>query len=192
MSNSRKYQRYFKPISKEQFSSAGTIRSQGRVGQTSLSQSYSRTPCIGTSPVGHGGHNGKYYNNLVFSCCSSSNSQGQSSKTTKGLLLSTVTNPTSVYNTTCTGKCGTVMIKDFSPETHSQSALLQRKNNKNMQQNWSHLKGTHGKYCHCASSYHIGGRLFTNEPYAKTVTPMSSGEYLHTQYLYKNKTEDCC
>lgn len=198
MSNSRKYQRYFKPISKEPFSSAGTNRSQGWVGQTSLSQSYARTPFVGTSPVGYGSRRGEYSRDIVFSCCSSSSSEGKSSKTTKGFLLSTVKNPTSVYNTSCQGEstCTRNIVKDFSPENNSQSILLKRKKNKQMQQ-WPDLNGTEGKlyYCNVCSgttSYHIGGRVVTNEPYAKRVAPMSSGEYLDTQYLYNHKTEDCC
>ena len=204
MSKSRKYQRYFQPISKEPFSTAGTNRSQGRVGQTSLSTSYTRTPFIGTSPVNYGDN----YDNIVFSCCSSSASQGKSSKTTKGFLLSTVENPTSVYNSTCISNCNNNnIVKDFSPENNSQGVLTQRNQTKNLQQNWPELIGNAGKYYTCNScsypdgtpdpvkggtSYHIGGRLVTNEPYAKRVAPMSSGEYMRTQFLYQNKTEECC
>lgn len=191
MSNSRKYQRYFQPISKEHFSTAGTIRSQGRVGQTSLSQSYSRTPCIGTSPVGYGGCCGTYNASIIFPCCNSSSSEGKSTKTNKGFLMSTVEYPTSVYNNTCIGHCNKKVVKDFSPENNSESARLQRTKHIQMQQ-WNNLNGELGKTCPCSTSYHIGGRMITNEPYTKRVSSMSSGEYMNTQYLYNNKTEECC
>lgn len=163
MSNSRKYQRYFKPISKESFSISGTRRSQGRIGQTSHRES----------------------------CCSSSASEGKSNKTNKGFLLSTVEYPTAIYNTSCNGACNRIVVKDFSPENSSQSVLLQRKKNIQMQQ-WNNLNGEMGKTCQCATTYHIGGRVITNEPYTKRVAPMSAREYMNTQYLYNNKTEECC
>ena len=58
MSASRKYQRYFKPISREPFSVAGTVRAQGRVGQTSHTRSNTGTLFKGNTPIGHGGENG--------------------------------------------------------------------------------------------------------------------------------------
>ena len=197
MSASRKYERYFKPISREPFSTAGTIRSQGWVGQTSLNKHYSRTPFVGTSPVGYGSMRGMEPSEIVFSCCSSSRSEGKSSKTTKGFLLSTMEHPTSVYNTFCTDTCIKNIVKDFSSDNKSQSAFSQRKHNKNVQQNWRDLDGTVGKCYTCVDDnggtpYHIGGRLVPQILYAKEVSALSSSEYMRTQYLYKNKTEDCC
>ena len=53
---SKKYERYFKPVSRNGFSSSGTYRGQGRVGQTSL-------------------------NRTGNSCCAGSRSDGKSSIT---------------------------------------------------------------------------------------------------------------
>ena len=82
MSASRKYERYFKPISKSQFSTAGTIRAQGRVGQTSLSRSLVNTPFRGVEPRGNGGCCGTYNRtNIVQSGVKSTNVMlGPSSK----------------------------------------------------------------------------------------------------------------
>ena len=66
MSNSRKYERYFKPISKKKFSTAGTIRSQGRVGQTSLGRTLVHTPFRGAYPMGSGGCCGTYTESIVL------------------------------------------------------------------------------------------------------------------------------
>lgn len=208
----RKYERYFNPISRESFSTAGTHRNQGRVGQTSLSRSLVRTTRIpGTAlPTGNGGTCGKYPVNIVNSCCKGSHSDGQTSMTTKGLLLSRVRNPTGVYNTACAepGACNKPTVKNFDPAIHSNETLLRRLRAKNMQQNWPNLDGRsalpvcgeEGYIYNCNScgpggappSHYIGTRKFTNEPYAKRVAPMDIGEYLRTQYLYKNPTENCC
>ena len=100
--NSRKYQRYFKPISSTSFSTGGTHRNQGRVGQTSLSRSLVHTPFRGTQPVGHGSNvQTGYPKSIVNSCNDSSKSDGQTNMNNRGLLLSRVTNPTSVYNNSC-------------------------------------------------------------------------------------------
>ena len=92
---SKKYERYFKPVSRNGFSSSGTYRGQGRVGQTSL-------------------------NRTGNSCCIGSRSEGKSSINTKGLLLSRVTNPTSVFNSRCDSKCSKPIVKYITPLTQSE------------------------------------------------------------------------
>ena len=210
--SSRKYERYFNPISRQSFSTAGIHRNQGRVGQTSLSRSLVRTTRISRTdiPTGSGGTNGNYPISIVNSCCKGSHSEGQTSMTTKGLLLSRVRNPTGVYNTSCAedGACQKITVKNFDPAIHSNETRIKRLRAKNMQQNWPNLDGRaaitecgeEGYIYNCKScgpggtplSHYIGTRKFTNEPYAKRVAPMDVGEYLRTQYLYKNPTENCC
>ena len=102
---SRKYERYFNPVSRNGFSSSGTSRSQGRVGQTSLSRT------------------GR-------SCCVGSKSNGQSSMTSKGLILSRVVNPTGVYNSSCENQCGNRnLYKNVTPKTAGEKIEETRKKN---------------------------------------------------------------
>jgi hypothetical protein len=54
-------------VNQPQFSINGTRRSQGYVGQTSLSRSFPITPMRGSVPIGHGGCCGKYaMNNVTY------------------------------------------------------------------------------------------------------------------------------
>lgn len=165
MSKSRTYERYFKPISKTPFSSSGTIRSQGRVGQTSLSRSITRTSFRGENANGHGGVSG---NSIVYSCCGSTPSLGYLS----------VKNRPSKVNT----------VKDFSPENNSQSGLLEKTLRKMHQstpiQNQAKRLQT--------GMYFMGRRRFNLKPYTKHVSPLSSSHYTQTQYLYTHPTEPCC
>ena len=204
----RKYERYFSPISREPFSTAGTHRNQGRVGQTSLSRSLARTTMIPRTavPTGNGGHYGQYAVNVVGSCCKSSHSDGQTSMTSKGVILSRVTNPTAVYNTACDkpGACNKPTVKNFDPAVHSGEMLIRRVRAKNMFENWDKLSGDVSLYegykykCNSCgpggtpAEHYIGTRKFTNEPYAKRMAPMDISEYLRTQYLSKNATERPC
>lgn len=197
MSASRKYQRYFKPISRTPFSTAGTIRAQGRVGQTSLSRNTARTPFKGTAPVGNGGDGGRYVTSIVVSCNESSPSNGQTTMTSRGHILTSVVHPTAVFNSDCaTNKCGaTQTVKDFSPENASQSTLLQKNNASVMQRTWPDLTGIlciPPADCTACEPHFIGSRKFTSTPYTKRVASVSSSDYMRTQYLYKNPTEQCC
>ena len=198
----RKYERYLNPISRTSFSTAGTHRNQGRVGQTSLSRTLVRTTYLSRTnvPMGSGGCCGEDV--IVNSCCKGSHSEGRSTINTKGHILSTVTNPTAVFNSSCEapGSCNTQTVKNFDPAIHSNEMYLRRTKAKNLQYNWPKLDGTQGFKYECNScepggnpvSHFIGGRKITNKPYAKRMAPMDSSEYLTTQYLYNNPTEDCC
>ena len=195
MSASRKYERYFKPISKSQFSTAGTIRSQGRVGQTSLSRSLVNTPFRGVEPRGNGGCCGTYDKNIVNSCCATTPSNGQTSINTIGLKLSRVKHPTSVFNYSCQDSCKIDVlnkgkkpippstkqfgsVKDFSPLNHSQSSLIKNKNAKIMQSEWNSVNGKLGKK---------NGNIAKVPPVAT-----SSSQYMKTQFVYNNPTHNCC
>ena len=129
MSASRKYQRYFKPISRTPFSTSGTVRAQGRVGQTSISRTTTRTPFKGMSPIGNGGDNGKYVINVVLSCCGESvPSNGQTAMTSRGHILSRVVHPTAVFNSGCIdNKCGAVQtVKDYGQDNATQSMRVMK------------------------------------------------------------------
>ena len=180
--SSRKYQRYFKPISSQPFSTAGTHRNQGRVGQTSLSRSIVHTPFRGPDPMGHGANAVTGYPvNIVNSCCKSSHSDGQSNMTSKGLFLSRVTNPTSVYNESCIDHpCNKPTFKNTSAEYHSQGSLTRRNVNKMMALNYNNLDGSSAKETG-PQAVNLQGPM----PFAKNVAPVSSSEYMRTALPYK-------
>ena len=196
MSASRKYQRYFKPISREPFSVAGTVRAQGRVGQTSHTRSNTGTLFKGNTPIGHGGENGSYVSSIVMSCNESSPSNGQSTMSTKGHIMSRIVHPTAVFNTGCSiNKCGVVQtVKDFSPENASHSALIKKNNAKSMQVNGGETENVIIPPASCCSdeTYFIGTRRFTKSTYTKRLASIPSSEYVRTRYLYSHPTEPCC
>ena len=195
----RKYERYFSPISRKPFSTAGTFRGQGMVGQTSLTRPQINTPFRGAHAIGNGGCCGTYNREVVFnSCCNATPSNGQSNMNTKGFFASRIGYPTAVYNDDCKMSCknrvlnkscnvkipnSTVQcggVKDYSPLNLSQSSYLQNQNAKVMQQSWPRINGKRGQR-----------RL--RGPYTKTPNvAMSSSEYQKTQFLFKNATEECC
>jgi hypothetical protein len=76
------------------FSTSGTVRTGNYIGKTSMNSSV-HTPFRGAYPMGHGGSNGSY---IVNNCSAGTPSNGQSTMTTSGLLLSKVKHPTAVYN----------------------------------------------------------------------------------------------
>ena len=180
--SSRKYQRYFKPISSQPFSTAGTHRNQGRVGQTSLSRSIVHTPFRGSKPMGHGANAVTGYPvNIVNSCCKSSHSDGKSNMTSNGLFLSRVTNPTSVYNESCIDHpCNEPTFKNTSPEYHSQGSLVRRNVNKLMAIHYDDLDGSRAKATGPQAT-NLQGPM----PFAKNVAPISSSEYMRTALPYK-------
>ena len=186
MSASRKYQRYFKPISRVPFSTSGTVRARGGVGQTSLSRSTTRTPFKGVAPVGNGGNNGNYVRNVVWSCNESSPSSGQTVMTSRGHILSRVVHPTAVFNKDCIdNNCGAVQtVKDYSQENASQSMRLAKNNAVIMQKSWPELTGQNARSNDVSKE--------TSAPYTKRVETLSSGNYMRTQYLYQHPTEPCC
>ena len=180
--SSRKYQRYFKPISSQPFSTAGTHRNQGRVGQTSLSRSIVHTPFKGANPIGHGANTSTGYPvNIVNSCCKSSHSVGKSNMTSNGLFLSRVTNPTSVYNEDCIDHpCNKPTFKNTSAEYHSQGSLMRRNVNKLMSIHYDELDGSSAKTSG-PQAVNLQGPM----PFAKNVAPISSGEYMQTALPFK-------
>ena len=185
--NSRKYQRYAKPISATPFSTAGKTRNQGRVGQTSLSRSIVHTPFRGENPVGHGANPTTGYPvNIVNLCNNSSKSNGQTSMTNKGVILSRVTNPTSVYNKSCIeNPCNNPTFKNTSAEYHSAGSLTRRNVNHLMALQYNKLDGSTAKE-KGATAVNLKGPF----PFAKNVSSMSSSEYMRTGLPFKTCIED--
>ena len=198
--NSRKYQRYFKPISSTPFSTAGTHRNQGRVGQTSLSRSLVHTPFRGSEPRGHGSNYLTGYPvNIVNSCNESSHSNGQTNMNSNGLILSRVTNPTAVYNKSCLDNpCNKPAFSNTSPEYHSSGSLTRRNVNKLMALQYNKLDGSTAKSGgDLANPRSLPARnvLQGPLPIAKNMNTMSSSEYMRTALPYQtcmNNAKDSC
>jgi hypothetical protein len=95
---------YNRPISGQKnvgFALNGTLRSQGYVGQDSISHKVIKTPFKGNYPVGHGGHLGKYVVNKISSSYSSSNDPNIIKKSTMnnlGHIFSSLLYPTTKKN----------------------------------------------------------------------------------------------
>jgi hypothetical protein len=161
------------------FSTSGTVRTGNYIGKTSMNSSV-HTPFRGAYPMGHGGSNGSY---IVNNCSAGTPSNGQSTMTTSGLLLSKVKHPTALYNKDCDSQCSVPIHKDTSPLNHSSgihtktlvSKQLGACNNTNVTTNIVNCSDMCG-----ASSYHIGGKKYVLEPYVKDVATMSASEYLIT------------
>lgn len=185
---SKTHERYFKPVSRNGFSSAGTSRNQGRVGQTSLSRSLVHTPFKGAEPMGTGGCCGTYKTNIVNNCCASTPSDGSSSMTSKGVFLSRVVNPTSVYNESCNSGCAKNIYLDTSPLNNSASAHTKSKVNQQMAKCYVRREdaGKWGCDTDCgAGGYYIGGKYFQFTPYAKPTNILGAQEYQDTALVKK-------
>ena len=185
---SKTHERYFKPVSRKGFSSAGTSRSQGRVGQTSLSRSLVHTPFRGAEPIGTGGCCGTYTSDIVNSCSSSTQSNGYSSMTSKGVFLSRVINPTSVYNESCNSDCAKNFYLNTSPLNNSASAHTKDKVNYQMAKCYAKRKDAGMWSCDTdcgVGGYYIGGKYFQFTPYAKPTNILGAQEYQSTALAKK-------
>jgi hypothetical protein len=119
--------------------------------------------------------------NIINSCCKSSHSEGKSSMTSKGLFLSRVTNPTSVYNGSCVDyPCNKPTFKNTSAEYHSQGSMTIRNVNKLMALHYNNLDGSSAK-----ETGPQAVNLQRPMPFAKNVAPVSSSEYMRTALPYK-------
>lgn len=181
------YAQYGISHNKSSFSTSGTSRTGNYIGKTSMKSSV-HTLFRGAEPVGHGGCCGSYKVSIVNECCTSTPSNGQSTMTNSGLFLSRVQHPTSVYNLNCDSKCSLPVYMDTSPLNHSSSSHTKTNVSQQMAECYN-LKTTNGIWncnnnCNTAS-YHIGGKKYVSEPYARNVAPMSSSEYMTTRLMKK-------
>ena len=194
---SRRFKANISGVGTQGFSLNGGHRNSGSVGPTNLARSITRTPFRGTEPKGHGGCCGSYVVNISNSgeCCT--NDSGiikRSNRNTKGLISSTITYPTSVYNLSCTdNKCQNNWTKDTSPLNYSQG---------------NYIKTVIGRAARCDTEdrtaipdagiktcdkncdvdlYSIGGKKYMRQFYAKRVpVAVSSSEYMRTTLLKNN------
>ena len=82
------------------FSLNGGYRNQGWVGQGVRGRTIIKTPFRGSVPVGHGGHDGKYPQNIISGAQCCTNDPGiikRSNMNTHGYVEATVVHPTSVF-----------------------------------------------------------------------------------------------
>jgi hypothetical protein len=192
----RKSRGYNNPVSgqgTQGFSLNGGYRNQGWVGQTSISRPVHRTLFKGTNPVGHGGHSGEYNVSVQSgSMCSANDSNiiKRSTLTTKGHIDSTVTHPTTLYNTTCIdGTCHQDTVKYIDPLQSSQEIYIKNLSDKTA--TCVVEKTTSGVY-NCpienknAASHFIGGKKIVVTPYSKNVSSLTYGEYIRS-LLFKKK-----
>ena len=125
-------------IGKNGFSLNGGYRNVGAVGPTNLGKRIIRTPHKGVYPVGSGGRGGKFVQNILSNntCCTNDpDIVKRSTMNTKGLILATVTHPTSVF-TDCSGSCVKNWVKDFNALNYSQSMFIRTLKIKNICPYW--------------------------------------------------------
>ena len=202
----RKSRRFKAPISgrgTNGFSLNGGLRNQGWVGQTNLGRANPGTSFRGAYPMGNGGCCGSFVINTQNAgrCCSSDPSGvtiiKRSTMNTKGHIYATVKHPTSVLNAGCDASgasCKTIWVQDTSSFGHSSGETTRNKKIKTaiLSLPWSVNKATSGiKSCpyDCqAASYHIGGKKYIREPYAKDLNlfSVSPGMYQQAGLMKKN------
>ena len=210
----RKSRRFKAPISgrgSKGFSLNGTHRNVGAVGTTNLGRSVTRTPFRGVKPMGNGGCCGRYVVNVSNSgsCCTNDNSIVKSSvKNTKGLIYSTKYYPTGQqYNYqvpagTAQCACPTIWVQDTSPLNHSQGIYISEVSSKSaacdLSKNYVNVIRACPVGCK-AASYHIGGKKYIRETFAKNALPkphkgpgktgkplMSQSSYINSGLMSKN------
>lgn len=196
----RKSRRFKAPISgrgTKGFSLNGGLRNQGWVGQTNLGRTNPGTPFRGAYPMGNGGCCGAYMINTqnAGGCCTNDPEViKRSTMNTNGLLEATVEHPTGVLNAGCETACKTIWAQDTSSFGHSSGETTRKKklNAAILSLPWSVEKKDQGitKCPHdCkAASFHIGGKKYIREPYAKDLNlfSVSPGMYQQAGLMKKN------
>ena len=174
----KKSQRYFNPISNaKQFSINDRLRSQGWVGQTSLSTSNVRALRQGNSLVGYGGTYGtKPLSDGII--LTSPPNVIKSTKNTNGLILSTITHPTTVNNSNI--KCNKSpcnVVQKFDNNYIHELSLKSLCNDMGKKQ----TKVSSG----CCNS-RVGSKLVIYDNYVKNpISTMTSQDYTHSRLLIK-------
>lgn len=200
--NSRRFQ---VPVSANGFSLNGGHRNIGQVGVTNLAKSVTRTPFRGNIPMGHGGRDGKYVVSIYNSgsCCTNDPSIVKlSTKNTKGHIFETFKYP--ICNN---GNCGKGSqqnwVQDFSAENFSQGVYIHNVVSANgscvvnkdetllaeMPPKCPQTVNNLGEVVQCsAGTYHIGGKKYYQEYYAKTngSGAMQSSEYMRSLLQKRN------
>ena len=195
----QKSRRYQAPISgqgKDGFSLNGGYRIQGWVGQGVRGRTIVGTPFRGALPRGSGGCCGTYTQNIIGNACCTNDPSiiKRSTMNTPGFIESSYIHPTGVLHQGCStpnAKCSlSNIVKDFSPENHSQGSRIDKLKKKNS--TCVVLKSDAGlDRClrDCKSqSYHIGGKKYVRTMYSKNYNklPMSSSQYQESSLMASN------
>jgi hypothetical protein len=191
--NSRRFQ---VPVSANGFSLNGGHRNIGQVGVTNLAKSVTRTPFRGNIPMGHGGHNGQYMVSIFNSGSCSANDPNivkLSTKNTKGHIFESFK-----YPICDNGNCGKGSqqnwVQDFSAENFSQGVYINNviaANGSCVVNKDETLLAEMPPKCQqpCkAGTYHIGGKKYYQEYYAKTngSGAIQSSEYMRSLLQKRN------
>jgi hypothetical protein len=201
--NSRRFQ---VPISANGFSLNGGHRNIGQVGVTNLAKSVTRTPFRGTVPMGHGGHLGKYevqiYNS--GSCCSVNdpNIIKLSTKNTKGHIFESFKYPICPGGS-CDKGSQQNWVQNTSPDNYGQELYIHNliaaygscvvNKDETLLQDMPYkcpiTVNNLGQEVECsAGTYHIGGKKYYQEYYAKSngTGAMQSSEYMRSLLQKRN------
>ena len=196
---SRRFQARISGQGNNGFSLQGGHRNQGWVGQGSRGRSLTGTPFRGGTARGAGGHYGQYPRiiNDKGSCCTNDPSiVKRSTMNTHGHIDAAITYPTAVFNPSCVnGRClQTEWVKDFSELNHSQSSRIAKVARKSGSCHCNDDEAHDAGHDHClkdckSASYHIGGKKFVREMYAKELNYLHIGGemYQRTGLMRKNK-----
>jgi len=195
----RKTQAQYNNISvgQKSFSLNGTLRSQGYVGQTSLSRSFPRTLMNGPTPRGHGGCCGMYpQSNIVLSAVTSLNDPTvvkNSVITTHGMIdekLHCISNINEKFFITCgpSTECYTTVKSDNNQHLNDQGDFIKNKAKKTIQKTellcniHKNLDLCETKSCANKDPFFYKGKAYTTHTKPKSeYMPISQGEYLITK-----------
>ena len=161
------------------FSLNGTRRSQGYVGQTSLSRTIIKTPHNGTVPRGHGGTNGEFIKtirkNSTINCLNDSSVVKSSSMGTTGMMMTR-------YKWIRRPQPYTTVKPDVNNNTGSQSQQIQKVSQKT-QQSLRKSECNIGTYTSTCANSKTPSCVVTQP--SSTFTSITAGEYL-------SKLKDSC
>lgn len=198
--NSRRFQ---VPISANGFSLNGGLRNIGQVGVTNLAKSVTRTPFRGNIPMGHGGTNGKYVVSVYNSGSCSSNDPNiikLSTKNTKGHIFESFRYPICTNGNCYQGsqenwvKGGSSYNELFTQGIYIQNVVsangscVVNKNERLLQEMPPQCSTLNGQVPCKDGTYHIGGKKYYQELYAKSngTGALQSSEYMRSLLMKRN------
>jgi hypothetical protein len=173
------------------FSLHGGHRNQGWVGQGSRGRSLGGTSFRGAVPRGAGGTNGLYPRiiNNKGSCCSNDSSVVKRTTMTYQNYIDSIVPDRLHDECVCPAQ---IWVKDFSPLNHSQSARINRIAREEGSWGAKEVYEMDAGYDSCSpncgsASYHIGGKKYVREMYAKKLNYLEDGGemYQRTSLMQK-------
>ena len=180
----KKSQRYFNPISStSQFSLNDRLRSQGWVGQTSLSRTNVRALKKGTDLIANGGDQGKYERNSLTDGIIIDNPPSviKTTKNTNGLILSKIIHPTSVNNSNIQcDKSPCNIVQKFDNDYIHELSLKTLCNDVKPQEYKV------GSSTTCCFTRHGPRKVMYSNFVKKSNETMTSQDYTHSRLLIKN------